>query len=161
MANAREHFQDMIEGFDTAMLVSHEGTDVWHARPMAIARTNDGGQFYFATSLDSPKVTEIKRDPRVLLTMQGTGQYVAIQGTAELRQDRRLIDELWSESWKLWFPKGKEDPALCILSIHPKSAEYWDNSGMQGLKYLFEGTKAMLQGKQPDASVEQHAKITV
>jgi hypothetical protein len=70
-----------------------------------------------------------------------------------------LIDELWSEAWKVWFPGGKEDPNLCVLAIAPSSAEYWDNGGVEGFKYLYEGLKAVLQKRTPETDDTQHAKV--
>lgn len=156
--DTHEHLFDIIEDFDTAMLVTR-GTGNFHARPMAVARFEDGTDAYFATSIDSPKVAEIEAHPDVLLTFQGTSTYASVEGRASVVKDRALIEKLWSPAWKAWFPQGKDDPSLCILKIDPLSAEYWDNSGTKGLRYLFEGAKAVLQGRKAQADASQHAEV--
>jgi len=157
--DTHEHLYDMIKGFDTAMLVTCRGGDVLHARPMAVAKLEDGGDAYFATSADTSKIGEIEADPRVLMTFQGRSEFASVEGEAHVVRDRTLIERLWSPAWKTWFPGGKDDPSLCLLKVAPTAAEYWDTSGAQGLKYLFEGAKAVLQGRRPELGEDQHAKI--
>ncbi len=84
-----------------------------------------------------------------------------MNGTATVLRDKSLIDQLWSETWRLWFPMGKDDPTLCLLRVDAQSGEYWDRAGSNRLKYLFEGLKAVMQGTTPDVDEdpEQHAKV--
>jgi general stress protein 26 len=77
-------------------------------------------------------------------------------------QDHALIKELWKEPYKVWFPRGSEDPEITLISVNPVGAEYWDNRGMNKLEYLFEAAKAYVKGKQPDVrEVDQHAKASL
>lgn len=156
-----QHLHDMIRGFDTAMLVTCNADGPLHARPMAIASLEQEADAYLATRIESPKVHEIESDPHVLLTFQSRSQFATVEGTASVVRDQALIDRLWSDSWKIWFPGGKADPSLCMLKIEPSSAELWDNSGFQGTKYLFQGAKALLQGTTPQMDENQHAKINL
>ena len=110
-------------------------------------------------SLTSPKIAEIEADPRVVLTFQNASQFAAIQGRATVFRDRALIEKLWSESWRVWFPGGKEDPDLCLLKIDAESAEYWDNSGFQGIKFAFQSMKAIMTGQPPQKDDRQSAKV--
>jgi general stress protein 26 len=77
------------------------------------------------------------------VSFQGSSEYAVLYGTAHVRKDRALIDELWSEAWGVWFPGGKDNPNLCLLAITPVSAEYWDSCGLYGFTYL--GLKAIWQ----------------
>lgn len=156
--DTREHLFDIIEDFDTAMMITRDGESL-HARPMAVSRFEQGTDAYFATSLTSPKIAEIEARPQVLLTFQGSSTYASVEGRASVVRDRALIEKLWSPAWTAWFPKGKDDPDLCILKIDPVSAEYWDNSGTKGLRYLFEGAKAILQGRKAAESHDQHSQV--
>lgn len=156
--DTREHLFDIIEDFDTAMMITRDGESL-HARPMAVARFNEAHDVYFATGLDSPKVAEIEALPKVLLTFQGSSTYASVEGPVSVVRDRALIDKLWSPAWKAWFPRGKDDPNICILKVDPTSAEYWDNSGLKGIRYLFEGAKAILQGRRAAESSDQHAQV--
>lgn len=125
------------------------------ARPLAIADKHDDGQLYFATAVESPKVGEIQANPQVNVTMQDGRRFVSITGTARVVDDRALVDKLWSESWKVWFPKGKQDPSLRIVVVEPSEAAYWDAAGVQGLKYVFDMAKAYLSGTRPNSDEDE------
>jgi general stress protein 26 len=155
------HLTEMLEGFDTAMLVTFGG-DALYARPMAIAEVRGEGTLYFATDLESPKVKQLEANPRVGVVLQDGDREIFLSGYARVSTDRRLSDRLWSEAWKIWFPKGKDDPTLCILIVEPETAEYWDRSGAKGLKFLFNAAKAYLTGTQAsELEPEAHAKLSL
>ena len=89
-------------------------------------------------------------------------QFISVSGTATMTQDKLLIRALWSEAWKVWFPQGADDPRLCILQVTPTEAEYWDNAGLKGLRYMFEAAKSYLKGEkmdQHDDDKERHNKV--
>jgi general stress protein 26 len=149
--NGRARLSELMAKFSTAMFVTRTGDGQLRARPLSFAGEHDG-LLCFATSAESPKVTELSEDPRVAVTMQDDARYISISGTAELSDDRALIEELWREPWRVWFPEGKSDPALRILRVRPVLAEYWDQSGARGIKYLIEMVKAYAKGTTPGAS---------
>lgn len=159
--NTHEHLYKLLKGFDTAILVTQESSGDLHGRPMAIAELSEDGDTYFATSADSPKVGEVEKEHKCLLTFQSSSQYAVVQGTGLIVRDRALIERMWKETWKVWFPNGKSDPKLCLLKVDAHRAEYWDNSGMQGLKYLFEGLKSVVQKKRPETDEKQNAKVAL
>ena len=166
-AEKRAHLREVVSDFETAMLVTRTPVGEVRARPLALAASETGadmledGVLYFPTSLASPKIEEIAADRRVAVTMQDKRRFVSISGTARILTDRALVDRLWSEAWKVWFPDGKEDPELCLLEVTPTAAEYWDQTGGKGLRYLFEAAKAYVQGSPPETTDEQHAKVRV
>lgn len=159
MTDTREHLQDLISGFNTAMLTTRSADGGVHIRPMRVARMVADQDLLFATGLTTPKVEEIAKNNQVAVTFQGSADYAVLYGTAQVSKDRALIDELWSEAWRVWFPEGKDDPNLCLLAITPVSAEYWDSSGLEGFKYLYEGLKAIWQKRTPEHDQTQHAKV--
>jgi hypothetical protein len=77
-------------------------------------------------------------------------KFVSISGTAVAVDDPRKVSEIWNEAWKVWFPGGKDDPTLTLLKVHVDRGEYWDNSGMSGIKYAIEAGKAYMSGTNPD-----------
>ncbi len=158
----KRHLVDLLKGFSTAMMITTSGDRSMHARPMAIAEIGDDGELYFATSLDSGKLRDISINPEVTLIMQDGSVYVSLQGTANLSTDPALIDRLWSEAWKVWFPEGKDDPSLVIMKIDPQDAEYWDNSGLQGVGYAMTAVKAYIKGeKLTEIDAAQHGKVAM
>jgi general stress protein 26 len=159
MAAKQERLYDVIKDFDNAVLVTSASNGRCHARPMAVAEIREDGDIFFATSTDSPKIAEIAANPDVVVTFQGGKQFAAVSGRAEVVKDRNLIDHLWSEAWKVWFPEGKDDPTLCLIRVDGREGEYWDNAGMQGMKYAFEAAKAYVQGRTPAMDAKQNAKV--
>ena len=162
-AQKRDRLKDLVGDFDTAMLVTRSQDGGMHGRPLAIAEKRDDGALYFATSVESTKVDEIEADPHVTVTMQQGRRFVSLSGVARVVRDRQLVERLWSEAWKVWFPQGKDDPSLRLLEIDPTEASYWDSSGLQGLKYLFEAAKAYVTGTRPpmggDETHAAHVKM--
>ncbi|MGH8496730.1 MAG: pyridoxamine 5'-phosphate oxidase family protein [Gammaproteobacteria bacterium] len=151
---------ELIEDFDTAMLVTRASDGALRSRPMAIAGCRSGAVLHFATRFDAPKVIELEEEPDVNVTMQGADKYLSLSGRARIVDDRRLIDELWSPAWKIWFPEGKDDPDLTLIELEPEMGEYWDRSGMRGARFLLEAGKAVLQGKAPEyQATAEHAKV--
>jgi general stress protein 26 len=155
-----EHLYDLVKDIKTAMLITRAGGKL-HARPMSVAELRPDADAYFAAALDSPKVAEIEADPLAMITFQDGGQYAVISGNARIVRDRALIDRLWSDAWKVWFPGGKDDPSLCLIKLEAQEGEYWDSSGTRGLKYLFEGVKSVLQGSRPETDETQHGKVAL
>jgi general stress protein 26 len=145
-----------MHGFSTAMLVTRTEDGGLRSRPLSVVHDKDDPDtLYFATAIDSPKVSEIEADPRVNVSMQDGRRFVSITGTARLVQDRALIDKLWSEPWKVWFPQGKEDPSLYILIVSPSEAAYWDGAGLAGVTYLFDMVRAYVTGTKPSSDDDE------
>lgn len=155
----REHLYDLLKDFDTAMLVTKSADGHMHARPMAVAELQADADAYFVTGIDSPKASEIGKDPIVTLTFQSSNQYASVSGRAEIVRDQALIDRLYKEDWKIWFPKGKTDPSISLIKFTAQDAEYWDNAGAQGLKFVYEAAKAYVKGQTPKEDQKQHAKV--
>lgn len=160
-ADRPQRLHDILEDFDSALLVTHGGESGFHARPMAVAELGDDDGLCFVTSLQSPKASEIASDPEICVTFQSAKRFAVVYGTARLDQDRATIDRLWSAAWKVWFPRGRDDPDLCLIRVDAHHAEYWDNAGAQGMKYAWEAAKGLAQGKRPETDDKQHARVKI
>jgi general stress protein 26 len=156
----KRHLEKLIEGFHTAMLVTRSSDGALRSRPLALAEVHDQGTLYFATSVDSAKVAELEKTPGVAVTLQASDKYISVTGDASVSRDRALIERLWSEAWKVWFPGGKDDPSLSIITVTPHAAEYWDQTGLKGIKYLFEAATAYAPGTTPESGgSSENAKV--
>jgi len=156
-----ETFQDILESFDNAMLITHSRDGRLRARPMAIAQIESESNLWFITSEDSAKVKELEMDPRVCAAFQGKNRFLSITGHATVSKDRDKIDEVWHDSFKLWFPDGKEDPSIELIQLVSEEGEFWDRSGVQKLKYLFEAGKAYVSGEQPEVGEDVNARVNL
>ena len=151
---------ELLDDFDTAMLITRAPDGALRSRPMAIAGRHAGGVLYFATSIDAPKVGELEDEPDVNVALQGRKKFLSLSGRARIVDDRNLIDEFWSPAWKLWFPEGKEDPSLTLIEIQPETGEFWDRSGLKGARFLLEAGKAIFSGKEVDYEApDAHGRV--
>jgi len=149
---------DLVSTFDVAMLVTQSDSGS-HARPMAIARMEDTMTVYLVADINSVKVDEIKLNPHALLTFQSTNKFASLQGQLVVSLDRTLIELLWKETWKVWFPKGKSDENIALLKFNGAEGEFWNSAGIQGLKYAYSATKAYLAGEKMGADNQQHSTV--
>ncbi len=154
-------YVELIREFSTVMLITREGNDALRARPMQIAEVEDDGTAWFLTSMDSAKTHEISEDTHVHLAGQLDGKiYLSVNGIAMLSNDREEIARLWKEPYRVWFPGGADDPEIVLVSVAPTDAEYWDERGVQGAKFLLQAATAYVRGTTPDIDEpEQHGHL--
>ena len=157
----RQKMQDLLQDFKTAMLVSRTSSGQLRSRPMQVAEIEDDGTVWLMTERHSAKIQEIERDHQVNLVLQTSMKFVSLSGLATTVEDRDRVARLWNEAWKVWFTGGKDDPNLILLQIRSDAGEYWDNSGMSGLRYLVEAGRAYFTGTRPDVAGDPrvHGKV--
>jgi general stress protein 26 len=151
---------DVVDDFDVAMLVTYSADSI-HARPMAIAQLDFGIGVYLITNINSFKIDEISANQNALLTFQSASRFASVRGELAVLVDRELIENLWKEAWKIWFPGGKQDPNIALLKFTAHEGEFWDNAGLQGLKYVYEAAKAYITGEIPESDPAQHDKVPI
>lgn len=118
-----------IKDIKIAMLTTTTEDGRQHSGPMYTFELKDDGIIWLFIAKGSEKLKQIQANPDVLLTYSDPQNdlYVAVNGRAEVSDNKIKIEELWSDRYKLWFPHGKDDPNLCVLKIEPLKAEYWDS----------------------------------
>ena len=149
--------RELLDEFGVAMLVTRTTDGSLRARPMALADAEPNGTLWFATDRHSGKVDELEQDTHVAVTMQSKLKFVSLSGTAATVDDRAKLSQLWKTELKVWFTGGKDDPNIVLLRVDGTAGEYWDNSGVSGVKYLIEAGKALLTGERPN--VENDPKV--
>jgi len=119
----------LMDKISFCMLSTREGDDI-RARPMAAHIARDENAIYFLTDADSAKDEDVARDPHVGLAFADAGdqKYVSVSGRGEVLNDRTKIKDIWSLWAKAWW-SGPEDPAIRLLKVTPKDAQYWDSPG--------------------------------
>ena len=156
-----EKFREVLEKFDTAMLTTLNASGQMHARPMAIAEIESTGDIIFFTDNHSGKIDEIKSHPQVSVTCQdGWKNTLTLTGTAEIFRDTAKAKKIWRKTYQTWFPNGPDDPNLTMIRVRGEHGEYWDNSGLQGVKYMFKAVKAIATKSRPSPdTTDEHGKI--
>lgn len=154
---------ELLGQFKTAMLVTRTEAGALRGRPMAIAETSETGVVTFITSAESGKVDEIETDNHVAITMQtGTpeqaGPFMSITGTAQLDRNQAEIERLYGKVDDVWF-EGPRDPRIALIHVLVKSAEYWDQRGLKGVRFAWEAVKAVARGGRPEVDDRQHGVL--
>jgi general stress protein 26 len=150
-----------LRTFDTLMVATEAPSNgTIHARPMALAEVDDAGEIWFVTAKESGKVDEATALSRALVTGQTDRAYVSISGQIDVIHDPQRVAALWKPEWNAWFPNDSKDEAVVLMRLRPEIGEYWLQGGLKGIRYLFEATRAMLDGTVPrDDQLVSHAKV--
>mgnify|MGYP001052912504 CR=1 FL=1 len=143
--------QDVAERLrraDLAMLTTAlpDGTLLSH--PMSIQGVSESVDVWFFLALDGGQAEALRGDPHVNLAVSEAGSWLSVAGRAAIVEDRAVIDELWNEQAREYFPDGKEDPNLGLLRVSGDSAQFW---GLPGGKVagVAQIVKAKVTGDQP------------
>jgi general stress protein 26 len=144
--------RELVKDIDFCMLTTVDEGGALHSRPMSSNGDIDAsGDIWFFTNASSHKVSEIEKLPKVNVSFSDPDnqRYVSVSGTAKIVRDRAKIDELWRPEFKIWFPKGKEDPEIALLRVGLEKAEYWD-SPSSTIGYALSFVSSLMTGKEPD-----------
>jgi general stress protein 26 len=141
---------EIIRDMKFAMLTTVDPDGSVRSRPMATQEQEFDGDLWFFTSRVSGKIDSIKNDKHVNVVYANPDEqrYVSISGRAEINSDRNKIKELWSPAVKAWFPKGVDDPEICLIRVRVETAEYWE-SPSSPIAHLIGFAKAVLTGERP------------
>jgi general stress protein 26 len=145
--------------FQTAMLVTHAAGETLRGRPLSIADC-EPDTLWFATAVDSGKVDEIAREQEVAVILSGKRRFASVSGLADVVRDPARLQRLWKESWRPFFPGGPEDPNIVLLRVRVKSGEYWDLTGVSGVRYALHALYALVTRRRAsDAPGPHHTTI--
>ena len=118
---------EIIKDIDICMLVTRADGSL-RGRPMSNnGRVEFDGDSWFFSYRETPKIREIKADPKVGLAYVGTerGAWVSIEGTAEVVDDPEKKRLLWEDSLKAWFEGGPDDENLVLLKVSADRIHAW------------------------------------
>jgi general stress protein 26 len=124
-------------------------------RPMSVQKMDEGGNFWFLSSIDSHKNAHIQQDSRVQLLFQGSAHsdFLSIYGEASISQDKELIKELWEPIIKTWFTGGVDDPRITVIKVETVNGYYWDTKHGNAVAFAKMAAGAIM-GKTLDDSIE-------
>jgi general stress protein 26 len=157
--DGKEKLHEIIEEARTVVLLTHGEGHRIVGRPMSLVRINDEDEIYLVANIASKKVSEILQDSRVTISAQSGKGVAMIDGEAAISGNPKLVDELWTDSWKVWFPKGKTDPDIAILVVRPLEGTYWEMDLGHGLSFAYRYVKARLTGSEIEAKQGDQQKV--
>src|SRR5258706_9725344 len=164
MATRTEHNEDiqkladLIKGIIFAMMTTMDADGTMHSRPMATQENEFDGGLWFFTDMPSGKTREILHNQQVNVNYVSQNRYISVSGVAILVKDQAKMDELWSSSYKEWFPNGPKDPNLALIQVKVTQAEYWETPASPVVK-LANFVKAITKGERPDEAGGENEKI--
>lgn len=152
----------LIKDINIAMLTTEAEDGLLHSRPMATQTTEFDGTLWFFTGQSASMVSEIDWNPEVNLSyaQPSDNRYVSVSGSAEAVNDRAKMAELWSDTYKAWFPQGLDDPDLCLLRVEVSFAEYWDGPSGKMVQ-VFGFLKALATGERLKMEGESHGVVEI
>ena len=148
----------VIERVGVGMLTTHfEGG--FRARPVEPRLDRAAGLIWVVTDLRSEKEHEIETEHAVGLTVVDAkdNAYLSITARADVRRDPAQASEIWKATDDAWW-QGPDDPNVCVLRVHPLTAELWDGPSSNAVA-AFEFVKAQLTGEKPNLG--ENPKVTV
>jgi len=150
---------DLIKEVEIAMLTTIDGGTL-RSRPMQTQEAEFDGELWFFTNSDTHKTDEIETDNRVNVSYASpaANTYVSVSGAASIVKDKEKIEELWNPILKAWFPKGLDDPTLCLLKVSVEQAEYWDATSST-IVQIVGFVKALVTGERADGG--DHGKVNL
>jgi general stress protein 26 len=122
----------LIDGIDIAMLTTRTPDGRMHSRPLRAQELDgDAAPLWSITDRDSNKADEVQAQPQVngAYASPSANTYASIAGRAQVVFDKARLHALWTPAMSIFYPQGKDDPALCLLRVDIDSAEYWDSPG--------------------------------
>lgn len=117
------------------------------SRPMGAMKPDQDGAIWFFTFTGSDKAVQIEADNRVNLTY-ADGDFLSVQGTAEMVQDPALQREKWNKPTEAWMQCEPEDPKVSLIKVTPHTIGYWDTPTAVGS--LLSTAKALVTNERPD-----------
>jgi general stress protein 26 len=121
---------ELVNKIDVGMLCTYPGNGAYvHTVPMSRQEVDEEGNIWYLFSSESETYANLKNDNKISILFSQVGDYnfLAVNGIAEVSEDKERIDKYWNKFIEAWFEKGKEDPRIRILKVKVRDAHYWDN----------------------------------
>ena len=81
--------------------------------------------------------------------------FANLDGKLSIVDDSDKLDELWDATVAAWFPDGRDDDSIRLISFSPDDGEIWATAKSMG--FLYEVAKANVTKDTPDAG--QHGRV--
>ena len=123
---------DRMKDLDTCLLCTRDG-EAMDARPMSNNQDVEwDGSSWFFTNGSEAMVEQMRSCAEVMVTYAAEGLWVAVIGTAELHQDKQLMEQHWDPDIDRWFEQGVDTPGLVLVEVRPRRVRYWSFTDCDG-----------------------------
>ncbi len=155
--NGTDKLHELIEGQRVSMITTRDEAGDLVSRPISVQKSVTRGELLFLVRRSSDVMTQALADPRVNVAFTENNTWVSVSGTADMLDDRELVEELWSAFAAAFFDSEPTDPEVVVLRVTAQSAEYWESPGT--VRMLFGVAKHRLTGEEPDDG--EHGTLTL
>lgn len=139
---------DEIKDARVGMLGAMDGPPR-HFQPMTPFADKDEGRIWFFTRRDTELFKALGSGRDAMFIIQNNKYQACIEGRLTERMDRAKVEEYWNSVVASWYPDGKDDPQLALVSFEPKDAEIWLNQ-VSPIRFVWEVAKANVTDSVPD-----------
>ena len=150
-AEVRERLFDTIRKQDTGMLGLNGDRDQL-PQPMTAFLEKGEETIYFFTRDDTDLAQAVsagRTDGIFVFAEKNKNLFATLTGTLSVTTDKARVDQFWNPVVGAWYPGGKDDPQLRVLTFNASDAQVWISDG--GLaKFAFEIAKANVNHTLPD-----------
>lgn len=160
MENTLQNFRDLIEEFDHGMLTTHTPGGHLSARPMVLQEPRPEQALWMVAGADTSSVQNIDRNPKVNLSFGRNSDkaWISVAATATINRNKRLIQDLWQDSWNVWFREDPHKNSAVLIDLHPEQIDFWEPEH-GSLGRLFELAKARFSDSTPDLTPVKSLEI--
>ena len=144
-----QHIVDFVNRTRVGMRGTREATGKLVSRPMTVVDVAPGEDLHFFTDRDTSPVRDVRAHDAVNVAFVGDHEWVSISGAAEVVEDQQVIEALWSDALKAFYPDGPATPGLVVLRVRTETAEHWRSPGTVATALRW--AKAQVTGEQVDA----------
>lgn len=157
---AVKKIKDLVGDITTCMFCTNVSEMPFSTRPMATLDVDDEGNLWFFSNKSSEKNDEIKSDQivQLLYAKNSSSEFLTITGKAQIVNDPKKVDELWTSMAKTWFPEGKDDPNLSVIKVIPQDAYYWETTNGKMIT-LLKMAKSAITGNPSNIGVEGEINV--
>ncbi|HEX8234219.1 MAG TPA: pyridoxamine 5'-phosphate oxidase family protein [Caulobacteraceae bacterium] len=147
-AEVESDLWDQIKDARVGMLGAMSGPPR-HFQPMTPYADRDEGRIWFFTRRDTELFKYLGSGREAMFIIQNSKYQACIAGRLTERTDRAKVEEHWNPVVASWYPEGKDDPQLAMVSFECKDAEIWLNQ-VSPVRFAWEVAKANATDSVPD-----------
>lgn len=129
------------------VMLGLQGVEDSRTRPMSAHL--DGHDIWFFAVRSEHLVEGLAHSTRAVAAFASKGHtvFANIHGTLTLRDDRKVIDRLWTSNVAGWYKQGKDDPEVALLHFDTEKAEIWETQPGTTMKGAIEAMLGDVPGK--------------
>jgi len=98
-----------------------------HAAKIIEKYDNNPYSIYISTNTSSIKMKHIENNPSVAVyfSLQDEVKGVMLKGKAEILEDMKFKEQIWTKGWEIYYPEGFKDPDFTIVKVKPTLLKGW------------------------------------